>query len=372
MTGGRIALDTTIAALDLAGTGSYIRSLEAALLPILGDRLISLRSRFAAPHVGPRTVAAMGRTLARDLWWHQAGVERRARRVGAELLHLPAAAGPVRGSLPTVITIHDLSVLHAPQLFRFWFRHYARVVIPPLARRAARVITDSDATRCDVVEHLQVPEERVVVVPISVAESYRPREDGSDEPATILERYHLPHQFVLSVCTLEPRKNLQRLLEAVRLLAERPPTRDIVLVHAGAYGWMADDVLRAAQSPALRGRVRFLGYVAQEDVPALYRQARLLAFPSLSEGFGLPVLEAMACGCPVVTSNRSSLPEVAGDAAVLVNPESVEAIADGIRQLWTDGSLAADLRARGLARARLFSWERTAQLTADVYRAALQ
>jgi len=369
VSGGRIALDTTVAALDLAGTGRYIRSLEAALLRILGERLVSIRSGFAAPHTGPRTIGAMGRTLVRDLWWHQAGVERAAQRAGVDLLHLPAALGPVRGRLPTVVTIHDLSVLHAPRDFRPWFRYYARVVIPRLARRAARVITVSEATRRDVLEHLGLPEERVVAVPNGVAISPQPSAVSERQPAT--GPYDLPTRYILAVGTLEPRKNLLRLFEAVRLLAERPATKDVVLVHAGGYGWLADDILKAARSPALRGRVRLLGFVAEEHLTCLYHQARLLAYPSLFEGFGLPVLEAMASGCPVVTSDRSSLPEVAGDAAVLVDPESVEAIAEGIRRVWEGDALAGDLTARGLARAQLFSWERTARLTADVYESVL-
>jgi len=363
VSGPRIALDTTVAALDLAGTGRHIRSLEAALRPILGERIVSIRSRFAAPHAGPRTPGDMVRTLVRDLWWHQTGVERAARRAGADILHLPAAAGPLRGRLPTVVTIHDLRVLHAPQEFRPWFRQYARVVIPRLARRAARVITVSETTRRDVMEHLGLPEDRVVTVPNGVTISGQP---------SALREYHLPPRYVLSVGTLEPRKNLIRLFEAVRLLAQRPATRDIVLVHAGGYGWLAQDIVRAARAPALQGRVRLLGYVTEEDLAGLYRQAQLLAYPSLAEGFGLPVLEAMAAGCPVVTSDRSSLPEVAGGAAVLVEPECVEAIAEGIRHVWEDDVLAADLKARGRARARLFSWERTARLTADVYASVLR
>lgn len=347
---------------DRAGTGQYIRSLEAALLPILGDRLVRIRSRFAVPQTGPRTLRGMGRTLVRDVWWHQVGVERKARHAGSKVLHLPAAVGPICGVLPTVVTIHDLSVLHAPRDFRPWFRNYARVVIPRLVRRGARVITVSEATRRDVLEHFGLPEERVVAVPNGVAIS-----EAEETPLP----YHLPPRFVLTVGTLQPRKNFLRLFKAIRLLAERPAARDIVLVHAGGYGWLADDVVRAAQNPEMRARVRLLGYVAEEHLAGLYRRARLLAYPSLFEGFGLPVLEAMASGCPVVTSDRSSLPEVAGDAAVLVDPESVEAIAEGIRRIWEDDALARELAVRGLARARLFSWERTARLTADVYASVL-
>lgn len=364
MSDARIALDTTLAVLDVAGTGRYVRRLEAALGPILGDRLVSIRTRFAAAHLGPRTAAAMARTLARDLWWHQGGVERAARGARAGLLHLPSASGPVRGKLPTVVTIHDLSVLHSPRDFRPWFRQYARVVIPRLARRAARVITVSEATRRDVLERFGLPDERVVAIPNGVDAVTPQAPDGDTE--------NLPERFVLSVGALEPRKNLGRLFEAIRLLAERPGTSDIALVHAGAYGWLAGGIVRAAHSSALRDRIRLLGYVPEERLASLYAEARLLAYPSLLEGFGFPVLEAMARGCPVVTSDRSSLPEVAGDAAVLVDPESVEDIAEGIARVWEDDRLAADLRSRGFERARLFSWERTARLTADVYASVLR
>ncbi len=336
---------------------------------MLGERLVCVRSRFAVPPPTPRTIGAMARTLVRDLWWHQVGVKRAAGQVGANLLHLPATLGPVRGRLPTIVTIHDLSVLHAPDNFRPWFRNYARVVIPRVARRAARVITVSEMTRRDVMEHLGLTEERVVTVPNGVGPNLQPSAITEAEPETTQNQ--LPARYVLSVGTLEPRKNLVRLFQAVRLLAERPATRDIVLLHAGGYGWLADDVVRAAQATGLRGRVRLLGYVPDEHLAQLYRRARLLAYPSLFEGFGLPVLEAMASGCPVVTSDRSSLPEVAGDAAVLVDPESTEAIAEAIGRVWEDDTLARDLAMRGLARARQFSWERTARLTADVYEQAL-
>lgn len=363
MSHGRVALDTTLGALDLAGTGTYIRSLATALLPILGERLATIQSRFATPPRRRRTIGDLGRTLGRDLWWHQVGAERAARQAGARLLHLPAAVGPIRARLPTVVTIHDLSVLHAPHNFRPWFRNYARIVIPRLARRAKRVITGSEATRQDVIEFLGMPEARVVAAPYGVTLGRQP---------SAISNGDLPARYVLSVGTLEPRKNLLRLFEAIRLLGERPATKDVVLVHAGGYGWLADDVLKAAHAPALRGRVRLLGHVPQENLAWLYGHARLLAYPSLFEGFGLPLLEAMASGCPVVTSDRSSLPEVAGDAAVLVDPESVESIAEGIRRVWEDDALARDLTTRGRARARLFSWERNARLTADVYEAALQ
>jgi glycosyltransferase involved in cell wall biosynthesis len=173
------------------------------------------------------------------------------------------------------------------------------------------------------------------------------------------------------VGTIEPRKNLRRVLAAIHLLRSRRATADIRLVHAGPEGWLADDVPRAVRELGLSAVVRFLGFVPQSDLVALYRLARVCVYPSLYEGFGLPVAEAMACGCPVVTSDVSSLPEVAGDAAVLVDPTSVEAIADGIASLWTDEARRRSLTTHGLQRAGTFTWERAARETSAVYDAVL-
>src|SRR5207245_2603641 len=186
-------------------------------------------------------------------------------------------------------------------------------------------------------------------------------------PAREVRRRHgLPPAFVLTVGSVEPRKNLPRLLEAIHRLRARAETADVVLVHAGPEGWLADGVQPVIRALGLSDVVRFLGHVPRHDLVALYGVARLCAYPSLYEGFGLPVAEAMACGCPVVTSNVSALPEVAGGAAVLVDPGSVEEIAAGIAALWTDENRRRTLAARGLARARSFTWERTARATAAV------
>jgi glycosyltransferase involved in cell wall biosynthesis len=314
--------------------------------------LVRIASKLATPPAARRTAADQLRTLGRDLWWHQVGVSLAARRAGATLMHLPAALGPVRPLLPTVVTIHDTIVLRFPHLFRTWQRSYARIVLPRVARSAAAVITGSEATRADIIEQLGVAADRIAVVAYGVDTRFTPVAVGSDEARAVIARYELPRDFVLTVGAIEPRKNLPRIIEAVEKLG-------IPLVHAGPDGWLAADVPRNA--------ARFLGYVPTADLRVLYGLARALVYPSLWEGFGLPVVEAMACGCPVITSTVSSLPEVAGGAALLVDPTVTDALAAAIEQVWTDDGLRQQLAERGLERARLFTWERTARETVAVY-----
>ncbi|HXF96316.1 MAG TPA: glycosyltransferase family 1 protein [Gemmatimonadales bacterium] len=367
MSDRQVAFDTTVARLGVAGPHVYVAELAQALRPLLGDRFRPIATSLARLPTGGRRAGDRLRTLGRDLWWHQIGVTRAARRAGASLLHLPAGVGPIQPRMSTVVTIHDLAVLAFPEFFPRWFRHYARVVLPRLARAADAILTGSQAAKADIVHTLGVPEHRVAVVPNGVDPAFAPLPEGSERDQEVLRRFGLPRDFVLTVGSREPRKNLPRLLEALRLLRSRAGMDDVTLVHAGPEGWLADDLPAMVRRLGLTDAVRFLGYVSREDLVVLYGMARLLAYPSLYEGFGLPVVEAMACGCPVLTSNVSALPEVTGDAGWLVDPGSVEEIAEGIAALWSDAELRRTLAARGRARARCFSWERTARETAAVY-----
>lgn len=366
---GSVALDVTVARLGRAGPHVYVTELARALGALLDDRLCIIASRFAAPVGARRSLGDRVRTLGRDLWWHQIGVARAARRSGAVLLHLPAGIGPLRRRIPTVLTIHDLNVLRFPDLFRPWFRHYARVVLPRAAAAADAIIAVSQSSKTDIVDALAIPAERVVVVPNGVDRCFRPVAPEDERVRDVRGRYALPDSFLLTVGSVEPRKNLPRLLQALARLRARPETADVVLVHAGPDGWLAGDVSRTMHALDLSRAVRFLGYVPRQELAALYSTARLCAYPSLYEGFGLPVVEAMASGCPVVTSNVSALPEVAGGAALLVDPRSVDEIAMAIASLWTDPARRRELSDKGRARASCFSWERTARDTAAVYEA---
>jgi glycosyltransferase involved in cell wall biosynthesis len=273
---------------------------------------------------------------------------------------------PVRAAR-RVVSIHDLTLLTSPQWHPAERLREMSAGLRASAQAADRIIAISRTTRDDVIEHLGVDPERVTVVPLGVAPSFRPR--PAQEVAAELAPLGLaPGSYLLFLGTIEPRKNLGRLLDAVvRLGSDVGP-----LVVAGADGWGNDELSPRLAELGRRGRVRGLGYISGSLRVSLLAGARAFVFPSLYEGFGLPALEAMACGTPVVTSNVSALPEVVGDAGLLIDPLDVDALADAIRRLWTDEALRGDLSARGLARARRFTWDQTARLTLEVYAAALR
>jgi glycosyltransferase involved in cell wall biosynthesis len=275
-------------------------------------------------------------TVARDVWWYPLALPREARRRGLEVLHLPTFRGPFQGSVPMVVTVHDLAVLRHPGTFNQWTRRYSRLAVPRVARAARIVIAVSDFTRREIVELLGVPAERIRVIPNAVGPPFDP---GGPAAAG---------DYVLAVGTLEPRKNLGAAQQAAQRLG-------VELRVVGAQGWGGVQV---------NG---WLGHVSDERLAELYRGARCLVYPSLYEGFGIPVLEAMACGTPVVTSAGGATEEVAGGSAVLVDPLDPASIAAGIEQAEARRD---ELVARGLERARAFTWERVAAETWRVYEEA--
>jgi glycosyltransferase involved in cell wall biosynthesis len=238
-----------------------------------------------------------------------------------------------------------------------------------MLRRVDAIITDSECSQRDIAHYLQVPKEKITVTMLAAARHFRVLSQAESAPA--LARAGVAPPYILYVGSLEPRKNLLRLLEAYRLVREWSPRWGLVIVGA-RNAWKSTPVAAAVERYGLQDNVTFTGYVPDEDLPALYNGAGLFCFPSLYEGFGLPVLEAMACGAPVVTSNTSSLPEVAGEAALLVDPYDVEAIAAAMQRVLSEPELAEDLRRRGLARAAEFTWERTARETIAVYERVLE
>jgi len=367
----RVAYDMTIASVSGAGIGTYAARVATTLAPLLGDQFrpiaFAIQPRHDAPRLLLRAVSPV-----RDLYWWPYGVERAARRSGADVLHIPNGGfGPARPSLPVVLTVHDIIVLRFPEFFRSWARNYVRVMLPKSLAAARMVVTSSDASRAEILERFRLEEDRVLTVSAGVDPEFAAGPPDSARVEELRRRFRLPDRFVLTVGATEPRKNLPRLLRAVHQLRGETETKDLTLVHAGPAGWLSDDVPRLLAELQLAPAVRFLGYVPRADLPALYAAATLLAYPSIYEGFGLPVLEAMSVGCPVVTSDVSSLPEVAGGAAILVDPMSVEAIADGVRRSWGDAQLRETMRCRGTIRAAAFDWGRVAQRTLDAYARAV-
>jgi glycosyltransferase involved in cell wall biosynthesis len=321
--GVKVAVDTSPLRLTGAGTARYLTNLLARIEPEHEVRRIG----FGGP--GKASV------LARELAWYPFALGRLG---GVDVLHCPTYYGPVRARVPLVVTVLDLSVWRFPDAFPRWTRTVVPRLVPLVLRAARRILAISEFTKRELVEVLGVPEAKVAAVPLAVEpELFKPEGPAADG------------DYVLAVGTLEPRKNLARLAESTRRLG-------VELRVAGARGWGGVE--------AGGDGVRWLGRVTDEELARQYRGAAVVAYPSLYEGFGFPILEAMASGAPVVTSRGGSTEEVAGGAAVLVDPLDSAAIAAAIEEAR---SRRGELRARGLARAAEFSWEETARRTVEVY-----
>jgi glycosyltransferase involved in cell wall biosynthesis len=329
----RVGMDVSSLALTRAGTARHIESLLEALEH--------------EPEVEVRRYGLGGSSRAlvpvRDVAWYLAALPARARKDRVNVLHCPTHRAPIRSTVPLVVTFHDLAVLRHPETFNRWTRTYSRLALPRVAKAARRLITVSEFTRRELLDLLDVPEEKVHVIPNAVGPPFEAQGDVA------------AGDYVLAVSTLEPRKNLPRLVEAYR----QAGLSGLELLVAGAPGWGGVHVEGDG--------VRWLGEVGDDELARLYRGARCVAYVSLYEGFGLPVLEAMACGAPVVAGRNEASEEVAGSAAVLVDPFNPKAIAAGLAEAVGRHD---ELRDLGLARARAFDWAEVGRATVEVYREA--
>jgi glycosyltransferase involved in cell wall biosynthesis len=282
-----------------------------------------------------------------------------------DLLFVPAHVLPLVHPRRSVVTVHDLGYLHYPEAHTTSQNLYLRWSTRHNARAACRVVADSEATRRDLERHCGIPRDKIAVVYPGRDKGLVPVTDPAME-AAVRSRYGLTGPYLLYVGTLHPRKNLVRLVQAFSELLARTahgssPASDLQLVLAGQKGWLYEEVFARVRRLNLTNRVTLTGYVPDADLPILLSGALAFVFPSLYEGFGLPVLEAMACGTPVVCSNTSSLPEVAGDAALLVDPLDTEALSEGLSRIVQDEALRRDLAERGFAQVQRFSWKRCAR-----------
>jgi glycosyltransferase involved in cell wall biosynthesis len=329
----RVGMDVSSLALTRAGTARHIESLVQTLEH--------------EPEIELRRYSFGGSSRAlvpvRDVGWYLAALPAKAKRDGLDVLHCPTHRAPVRSPVPLVVTFHDLAVLRHPETFNRWTRTYSRLALPRVAKAARRLIAVSEFTKRELIELLGVPEAKIRVIPNAVGPPFEAHGEAASG------------DYVLAVSTLEPRKNLPRLLEAYR----RAHLNGLQLLVAGAPGWGGVRVEGDG--------IRWLGEVQDDELARLYRGARCVAYVSLYEGFGLPVLEAMACGAPVVAGRNAASEEVAGSAAVLVDPLDPDAIAAGLAEAVDRGD---ELRQRGLERARAFDWREMARATVEVYREA--
>jgi glycosyltransferase involved in cell wall biosynthesis len=391
----KIGIDYTSAIQQSAGIGRYTRELIKALAtPVMRNGSIAPRQDLMARHQG----------VARHLWMAQYRLFVAASKPGLmpplpgpnfawcstrlterwlarlwyrlriplpiecwtgplDLFHAPDfVLPPVKSNTPTIVTIHDLSFVRLPEMTMPGMSDHLSQWVPYSVNRATHVIAVSEATRQDLIELYQTPPEKITVLYHGVSSEFRPINEAS-RLAAIRQKYKLGTQpYILSVGTIQPRKNYRRLIQAFARLK-----LDVSLVIAGGQGWSYETVYDEAQKQGVAERVYFPGFVAEADLPALYSAASLFVYPSLYEGFGLPILEAMACGVPVIASNQSSLPEVVGSDGLLVDPYDVEAMAEAMARLLEEPRLSQRLSEAGQARAAQFTWSDTATKLINLY-----
>lgn len=364
-----IGIDARLVYYTRAGIGEYTLRLTQALARAFAEtRFTLLQDRRNGSPLIDATNVAVARTLVPShhrleqvfLPWVVNGM-------APDVFHSPDFIPPLRANVASVITIHDLAFLIYPHFMtKDGARYYGQ--IDRAVRRADRIIAVSESTKHDLIKKLGTSEDKITVIHEAADPLFQP--EARDVALRHVQAlFEIPEDFILFVSTIEPRKNVPGLLRAYRRLRDRYKLTP-ALVLVGAPGWLSDDVYTLVNELGLKSHCFFLGRVNSHDLHHLYNAARCLVHPAFYEGFGVTPLEAMACGTPVVCSNVSSLPEVVGDAALMVNPESDEEITVALWRILTDSALWGELRTKGLQRAATFSWERAARQTMEVYQQA--
>ena len=372
-----VALNALFLHYPTSGTGRYLHHLIAEASPRLELRLIGSRAfppgdaiaGVSSPSLLPTPFDRSG-NLAK-VWFEQLAFPRAARASGAEVAHYPYFAAPLIGGLPTVVTVHDLVPILRPEYRRTALQRLYTALVTRGLRSAAAIVTDSAASAGDLRDRLRIPASRIRVIPLGVDSSFRPLATSEEraEAAAARARFGLARPFVVYLGGFDRRKNVETLVGAFgRLKRERRIPHDLVLIGRQRPG---DELFYDPRPDGARlglgDSLRLLGALPDDEVRALYTQADAFVFPSRYEGFGLTPLEAMACGVPVVCSNRSSLPEVMGEAGLLFDPDDESSLAETLGRVLLDAELRAELSGRGVERARSFSWSRTVDATIAVY-----
>lgn len=369
----RIAIDAHSVGNKLGGNESYATNLIEALAEIdnvnqytifvttreardrFSNRWPNFQVRATLPHT---PFVRIPLTLSAEL-----------RRNRVDVLHVQFTAPPF-SPCPVVVSIHDLSFEHLPETFKRRSRLQMRLTVRHSARNAAQVIALSEHARTDLINTYNLRPEKVNVVPLAASDRFAPVRDDN-ELQRVRQIYGIDRNYVLSVGSIQPRKNLRRLIEAYSVLRrEQPECKLPQLVLVGKNAWLYDETLQSLKDRDIGASIILTGYVPESDLPALYSGALCFIYPSYFEGFGLPPLEAMKCGAPVIVGNRTSLPEVVGDAALMIDPFDVNAIAAAIQKVITDSDFRSELRVKGLQRAKQFDWKETARRTLAVYEKA--
>jgi glycosyltransferase involved in cell wall biosynthesis len=371
-----IYIDVSAAVNSQAGLGRYARSLVQALLEELDPPPTLFYNQTSRSVVYPdwKSVPQRSIRMGYKPWRMAVWIAQMARlsfkrlMPGATLFHATEHLLMPLGDVPTVLTVHDLIYRLFPQHHKRLNYWYLNAAMPLFVRRADAIIVVSQATKNDLIRYFRTPDRKITVVPEAAAPHFRVVPES--DVARVRAKYHLPDRFLLAVGTIEPRKNLTRLVEALGRL--RAQDRELQLVVVGAKGWLYDDFLNRIRELSLQDAVRLLGFVPDDDLPGVFRAATVYVMASVYEGAGLPLLEAMACGVPVVSSRESSMPELGADVPRYFNPYDVDHMTDVIGTLLADDRLRARMADAGPERAGQFSWQRAARETLAVYRSAMR
>jgi len=368
-----IAIDAHSVGAKLGGNETYATNLIEALAEIdqlnrytlyvtkreAIERFANRWPNFSVKQTLPHTpLVRIPLTLTREL-----------RRHPVDVLHVQYTAPPLT-PCPVVATIHDLAFEHLPETFnrRSWMQ--LRFTVRRTARRAAQIITVSEYSKQDISKTYKIEPRRILVTPEAAPPRFSPVTDET-ELKKVRKNYGIERDYILSLCSIQPRKNLVRLIEAYSLLRQsRPGVKLPQLVLAGKRGWRDGEIFTAAEQNLRGDDILFTGYVADQDLTALYSGAHCFVYPSYFEGFGLPILEAMKCGAPVIAGNRTSIPELVADAGLLFDPFDTKALVEAFNRILDDADYRTDLRAKGFKRSGEFSWKATAQLTLRAYEKA--
>lgn len=368
----RIGIDATALPPKPVGAGNYIIHLIRALVAFDGEDELVIFSQKMGPSLinlperrQVEWVILADKNPAARLIWEQTLFPQLIQRSRVDLLHSLHYTRPIRLPCLSVVTFHDMTFFLYPQLHTFWKRSFFPLAIRASARKADALIAISESSRQDAIRLLNIPSKKIFTTQLGVDPSFRPISD-LNEKRRVAEKYDLPEKFILYVGLVEPRKNLPILIHAYKKLVDNGVNHNLVLV--GRYGWRFEEVLHQIDALRLEDKILLAGYVSQADLPLVYNLSSLFVYPTIYEGFGLPALEAMACGIPVITTEVSSLPEIVGEAGVLVPANDQQALYKAINKVLQDPELHRDLTNKGLKRAAKFSWQQTAQLTMQVYR----
>lgn len=358
----RIGLELSVTEVTKGGTSVYINELSKALRSIDDiDNFIDIK--YTPIFERKKKISRIIDTIHRDFLWSFNSIKQSIKKEEIDLLHCPFPWASSTLQCKLVVTAHDAAYFRYPENMTSWMSFSMNKMIPRTLKRADKIIANSHFTKKEYLEiYPWIDEDKIIVTHLGINSQFVVIAKQSLDDIKL--KYAISSRFILSVCTLEPRKNLKRLLHAFALVKDKI---DHDLILAGAYGWKNKELYSIIDSLGIANRVKFIGHVSLNDLVKLYNLADIFIYVSIYEGFGIPPLEAMACGCPVISSNNTSLPEVVGEAAYKINPFEMEDIANAIQTLANDEDLKRKYRELGLVQAKIFSWEKCAQQTLEVY-----